>query len=198
MSKIFVFAAQQINREPLINFRDLLTEIATARVDDQIKISVSRAINFDEVISAAERADTPFQSSRIVQTAKTIQIRQIEMLLPEVPDIFAGRNVMSRLVNACEVNFVFGELNGVHSATDVNADDVRDGFIGDGHCRSDCATFPRVDVRHYANFAAEREVVIAHAANLFTSGVFDDLCERNCRIKFSANLLHEKILLLGT
>ena len=195
LREVFILALCQVDGEPLINFGDLLAEVAAARVNDKVERAVRGAVNFNEVIAAAECAQAPFDAPRIFQRTIAVEFLQVETFLPKVPSISARRNVMSGLVDFFKVERVCLQLDGVHAAADVNAHDVRDGLVGHGHCRADCATLARVNVRHDSDFAALREFVIAHAPNLFASRVFDCFGERYRRVKLALNLLHGKISL---
>ena len=97
---------------------------------------------------------------------------------------------MRRFVDFFKIYGVNVQFYGIHAATDVNSDDIWDNFIKNGHSSADCATFSGVHVWHNANFAVLSEFVVTHAANLFASGIFDDFCERNCRIELAFNLFH--------
>ena len=98
---------------------------------------------------------------------------------------------MRRLVDSLEVERVRLKLDGVHAATDIDADDIWHSFISNGHSGADCATFTGVHVGHNADFAVAREFVIAHAANLFARRILNDFRERNRRIVFASDLFHK-------
>ena len=99
---------------------------------------------------------------------------------------------MRGFVDFFKVKRICFEFNGIHAATNIDADDIRDGFIGNSHSRADCATFTGVHVRHNADFAVFGEFVVTHAANLFASGVLNNFRERNCRIVLASDLFHKK------
>ena len=59
--KVLLFAVVQVDCQLLIEFRHLFAQVPAAAVDHQIVGSVRGPVHFDEVISAAQRAKTPFQ-----------------------------------------------------------------------------------------------------------------------------------------
>ena len=97
---------------------------------------------------------------------------------------------MRGLVEFLEVNVGLAEVHGVHSASYIHADDVRNGFACDGHGRADGAAFSGVHVRHDADFRAFREVVVAHSADLLDRLLLDHGRVAKRRIHFSYNFKH--------
>ena len=88
---------------------------------------------------------------------------------------------MRRFVEFLKIDLAFLESDGVHSATDIDADDVRNGFVDNRHRRSDRATRARMHVRHDPNLRAARELVIAHSPDLLPSFDLDRLRKRDRR-----------------
>ena len=76
------------------------------------------------------------------------------------------------------------------SAADIHADDVGNRLVLHGHGRSDRAALACVDVRHDADLAACRKLVITHPADLLDSLVLDDLGKADRGIHLSLNFHH--------
>ena len=171
--EIFLAPHVKVDGELLIVFRHLFSEIAAARMDHKIQCAVRGAVDLDEMIPAAERAERALQTSCVLQTSITAKRRQIEMLHAPLPDVHARGDEMRRLIDRRKIHIRLRKLHREHAAADVHADDVGAGAIADRHRRADRAALSRVHVRHDAHAAAARQFVIAHAADLLDRFVLD-------------------------
>ena len=97
---------------------------------------------------------------------------------------------MRRLIEQSEIYISIGKLDGEHTATDINAHDIGNRFVDDGHGGSDGATRPRMHVGHDAHLRIARELVTAHAPDLFSCFDLDGLCIRDCCCDFSFDGFH--------
>ena len=157
---------------------------------DEIIGSVARPIDLDEVIASAERPERAHQPTRILQMSIAMKLRQIKLFLPTFPSVSSRRYEVRRLIDRLKIYVTFGELDGVHAATYIDADDVWNGFIDDGHGSADGATRSRVDVGHDAHLRPARKLVIAHSTDLFTCLGLDRFCVRYCRCDFALDSFH--------
>ena len=73
---------------------------------------------------------------------------------------------MSGLVQLLEIYSSFSQIDSVHTASDINAHNIRDCLIHDGHGCSNRAALSGMDVRHDTDPAALGEFIITHAADL--------------------------------
>ena len=167
----------QVNGNFLIVFCHLLTEIAAAAVNDQIVCAVGGFIYLNEMIAAAECAETAFHSSGIAEIAVTFQLLQVESLAATLPNISAGRYEMCRLVELFKINITCADIDGVHSAANINADNIRHNLISDCHCSADCAAHSGMDIRHDSDLTATGELIVTHSLNLIPCCIFNGLCK---------------------
>ena len=137
------------DRHRLIVLGDLLAQVAAPGVDDEVQPSLVVPVDLDEVVAAAERADGVF-CTLAVDRACAAELVQVDVLQKRVrrrADAAPRRDVRADdAVEACKVELPFLEDGGEHPAADVDADQVRDDLVGDGHRRADGAAGARVEV----------------------------------------------------
>ena len=95
---------------------------------------------------------------------------------------------MRCLIQLFKIKSRLTQIDCVHSATDVDADNIRNGFIHNCHGRSDRAARSRMDIRHDTDSASRREFVITHTADLLDGFLFNYICITDRCIDFSLNL----------
>ena len=83
---------------------------------------------------------------------------------------------MSCFIQLLKVNSSLPNIDGVHTTSDINTDNVRDCLIHDSHGRSDRAALSGMDIGHDSDPAAFSEFVIAHAADLLDCFFLDYAC----------------------
>lgn len=91
-----------------------------------------------------------------------------------------GDGGVDEFIELLEFDMFFFQADGFHTAADVNADEIGDDLIGDGHGSADGAAGACVDVGHDADGSAVGEGLIAKGDDLGDSVGFDvigkDLC----------------------
>ena len=93
-------------------------------------------------------------------------------------------------IHLFHVDFGLAKIHGVHAAADIHADDVGDRPVLHGHGGADGTALARMDVRHDADLAACRKLVITHPADLLDGLVLDDLGKADRGIYLSLNFHH--------
>ncbi len=185
----------ELDGHALINFGDLLSEIAAAGMNDQITAPRLRFIDFNEMIAAAQGADAARDPVQPFQFFIAIQPREIEFGLFLVPDVHARRHEMRRFVECFKINRLPTKVHGVHPATDIDADHVGHGLVDNRHRRPNRAALPGVNVRHDAHAAPRRHVVAAHPPYLLARFRIDGFRKRNRRRHRPFNRFHPSPLL---
>ena len=94
-------------------------------------------------------------------------------------------------VHPLKVDVHPAKLHGVHTAPDVNAHNVGDRLVSDGHGGADGAAPARVDIRHDPDPGPGGEIVVAHSADLFDGLVLDHRRIAHRRIDLSFDLRHD-------
>ena len=178
-------SVREVDGEGLIDFGDLRAEAAAARVNDEIVRAIGAAVDLDEMVAAAERAETLGDSLDVLEIAVAAKLREVELCLPSFPKLSARRNDVRRLVDLGEVEFLLSEVYRIHAAADVDADEVRHDLIRHRHRRADRAALAPVNIGHDADLRTLGELVVAHAPDLLDGFVFNDLRIGDCRRRLS-------------
>ena len=168
-------AVREVDGEGLIDFGDLRAEAAAARVNDEVVRAVGAAVDLDEVVAAAERAEALGDALDVLEITIAAKLREVELRLPPLPQLSARRDDVRRLIDLGKIKLRFAEIDGIHAAADVDADEVRHDLVRDRHRRADRAALSPVDVGHDADARAFRDFIVAHAPDLLDGFVFDDL-----------------------
>ena len=168
-------AVREIDGERLIDFGDLRAETAAARVNDEVVRTIRSAVDLDEMVAAAERAECLGDTLDVLEIAVAAKLREVELRLPPLPQLSARRDDVRRLVNLGEVEFLLSEVYRIHAAADVDADEVRHDLVPHRHRRADRAALAPVNIGHDADLRTLGELVVAHAPNLLDGFVFNDL-----------------------
>ena len=163
-------------------------------MDHQVVGAVRRVVHLDEVVAAAQGAQTPLQPLAVFQVPVAPKRRQVEVLLPTVPHPFSGGDEVSDLVQLGQVKLHMAQLHGVHAAADVHAHQVGDRLVRDGHGGADGAALTRMDVRHDPNAAPGGEFAVAQLPDLLHSIVSDHLRVANGGIELSFDLHYVHVL----
>ena len=154
-SNEFVLTLHGFNGKILIVFGNLFSQIAATSMNHEVFYPFGISINLDEVVSTTERTDGANQSFRVFEC----------LIAPNVFN-YLGR-VDSRLVyfttawdvltdslvEIIEVNVNLTQFHGQHTATNVNANDVRNDLIPQISRKANDTTSPGVNVRHDTDFA---------------------------------------------
>ena len=97
---------------------------------------------------------------------------------------------MSGSIDLFKINIHLTQLNGIHAAADVDANDIRNRFIADRHCGADGAAFSGVNIGHDPYLRSCCEIMVTHSADLFDSFVLYNRCITDCSIYLSFNFNH--------
>ena len=83
---------------------------------------------------------------------------------------------MSCFIQFLEINSSLANVDGVHTASDINANNVGHCLIHNGHGCSDRAALSSMYIGHDSDPAAFSEFVITYAADLFDCFFLDYVC----------------------
>lgn len=181
----------------LIVLRDLQAEVAAAGVDDEVEVLLVVAVDLDEVVAAAERAEALLRAARIdlfdaVELvdidAPVAAVRPLAHVAP-VGDVLADERIELRQVQA-----LFAQAHDVHAAADIDADEVRDDVFANRHSRADGAALSRVHVGHYPDLRSRRERLIAERIYLTLRRGLEDVGVDFCGGVGAGELNHFTIL----
>ena len=164
-------------------------------MDHQIFCAVRSGVYLNKVIAAAEGAEAFLKPFCVLEASVTAQTREVEALKPPLPGIVTARYKVSSLVDPLKVDINFAELNGIHSAADIDAYNVWHDLIGDGHCCADSAAFACMDIGHYPYLGAGGEFIIAHSPYLLDCFILYDVRITERRAYLSFDLEHFLLLL---
>ena len=92
--EIFLFAEIEIDGDRLIIVCDLRSEIAAARVNDKILVALVIRIDLNEMIAAAERAETSLETLCVSEVSVAAEKSEVESLAPSLPDVSARGDEM--------------------------------------------------------------------------------------------------------
>ena len=180
----------------LIVRADLRAEIAAAGVDNKIQRAVLGAVDLDEVVAAAERADAaPRPVERdAVRAAKLGKVDlRVERVLPAADVPAAGDLPADQRVERGKVDLPLGQAHSLHTAADVHADHARHDLVGDRHRRADSTALSGVDIRHNADPASGELLLIADRSDLLGGLLFQRRRVAQGRIVQPADLDHENL-----
>ena len=102
---------------------------------------------------------------------------------------------MSGLVYFGKVEVGLAKINCVHTASNIDTDNIGNDLVDDSHRCADRASCARVYVRHNANAAASCELVVTHSADLLDCLLFAHFGVADCCIHFALDLKHTDLLL---
>ena len=159
-------------------------------MNNQILCAVSGPVNLNKMVPAAQCAKTALQTLCVFQTAVTAQIRQVETLLPPLPDIHSGRNKMRGGIHLLHIHLNLSQIDRVHPAANIDAHYIGHGFVCNCHGGTDGAALPGVDIRHNADTASRRELIVAHSANLPDGLLLNDFGKAERGIHFPLDFQH--------
>lgn len=93
---------------------------------------------------------------------------------------------MARRIYFLKINYVIGKLNSIHSASDIDTDNIRAGLVYHSHGGSDCAALSCMNIRHDSDPAVLSKCIAAHSANLLYGFVFYNfsIADRRCYSSF--------------
>ena len=153
----------------LIVLRDLQAEIAASCVDDEIEVLLVVTVDLDEMIAAAQRAQTLLR-------AACVDLLEAEKLLYVDAPVAAvgafahvapmGDVFRDERIELGQVYALLLKPDNVHAAADIDAHEIGYDEIAHGHRSPDGAALARVNVRHDADLRARRERLIAERLNL--------------------------------
>ena len=157
----------------LVVFADLLAQIAAAGVDHQEQLAPVVSVQFDEVVAAAQGADTAAGPEQVHErrAAQLVQVdlRVIGVVFPA--DLLpAGYQAADQVVQGVEVDMAFLQPHGLHAAADVHAHHTGHYFVADGHGGADGAAHAGVYVGHDADAAAGEGLLVADGLDLAGGG----------------------------
>ena len=144
--------------------RDLQTRIAAAGVDDEIEVLLVVAVDLDEMVAAAERAEALLCPSGIdlFDADKLVNVDAPVAAVGTLPDVAPVGDVLpDERIELGEVYALLEKPDYVHAAADIDAHEIGHDEIADGHCRADGAALARVNIRHNPDFRSRGELLIA-------------------------------------
>ena len=101
--------AVQVDGKALVVGRYLRAEVATARMDDQVVGAVLCAVNLNEVVAAAQRADAALDAARVLELAEARQLREVKARAAHIPHGKAAWHRMAGSVERDKVEVVLGQ-----------------------------------------------------------------------------------------
>ena len=144
-------------RFSLIEIRRFRPKVTASRMDDQPIRTVLTPVNFDKVISAAERSDTHVSLVRldVTVTQQPFQFRLLRKTMWFYTDISSRRNfLMDQLIQLLQIKPLCIQPDCKDSAADVHADQPGGNAVDERHRQPDHTAFSGVNVRHNADSAA--------------------------------------------
>lgn len=144
--------------------RDLQAEIAAAGVDDEIEVLLVVAVDLDEMVAAAERAEALLCPSGIdlFDADKLVNVDAPVAAVGTLPDVAPVGDVLpDERIELGEVYALLGKPDYVHAAADIDAHEIGHDEIADGHCCANGAALARVNIRHNPDFRSRGELLIA-------------------------------------
>lgn len=167
----------------LVVLSDLQTEVAAAGVDDEVEVLLVVAVDLDKVVAAAERAEALLCTAR-VDLFDAVELVDIDSPVTAVRPFAhvapVGDVLADERIELGQVQALLAEKHDVHSAADIDADEVRDDVIADRHGRADGTALARVHVGHDAYLRARRERLIAKRADLTLRRGLDEVGVNFC------------------
>ena len=127
----FIFALHDFNCEVLIVFSHLFTKVTATSMDNQILRAFRVGVDFDEMITAAESADTALKSFGVLEFPEAPKLLEfIEADTASLMHIASTRNELaySRIEGGI-VDFDVAKLHGQHTTANIHTNDVRDNLV---------------------------------------------------------------------
>lgn len=181
----------------LIVFRDLQAEIAAACVDDKIEVLLVVAVDLDEMVASAERAEALLGTAGfdLLAAAQLFDIdSSVAAVRPFAHVSPVGDVLADERIELWQVKALFFEAHDVHAAADIDADEVRDDVFANRHSRADGAALSRVHVGHYPDLRSRRERLIAERFYLTLRRGLEDVGVDFCGGVGAGELNHFTIL----
>lgn len=151
----------------LIVFSNLLAEITAAAMDNKIFCTVSGFVNFNEMITSAQRSQTGIESGQILNICVAPQFFEIKIFYRASMKVSSLRQSVRCGIESPKINISIPKINGIHTAANIDSDDIWNNFVGYGHGGAYCTSFSCMNIRHYPDFGPIGEYVIAHSSYLF-------------------------------
>ena len=118
----------------------------------EILIVVIISINFNEMITASEGSETVIYPLNVFQHRFTMQSEKRDILTAICTDITARRDPFSyEGIELFKVNVDLAEFCNPDTATDIDADQIRDNLISEISGKTYNTAFSGVNIRHNPN-----------------------------------------------
>ena len=159
-------------------------------MDHQILCAVRSYINLNKMVPSAQRPQASLQALCLLQVSITAKSGQIKTLHAPFPNISSAGNIMSGSIDLFKINIHLTQLSSIHAAADIDADDIRNRFIGDRHCGADRAALSGMYIGHDPYLRSCCEIMVTHSADLFDRFVLYNRCITDRRIYLSFDFNH--------
>ena len=166
IKRLTAFLGEVAPGECLVILGDFEPRVATAGVDDEIEVAVIVAVDLDEVVAAAERADAADGAGHRhgLGAPERPQVELLHVRVGRIADAKAGGDgFLDEGIKGGQVEVALAQADGLHATPDVHAHQIGDDFVGDGHGGTDGAPRAGMDIR---NLAAGDEGLVAEGLNL--------------------------------
>ena len=175
----FVLTLHNLDSKVLIMLRHLFTQVAATCVDNQILRTFGVGVDFDEMITAAESANTALKSFGVLEFPEAPKLLEfIEADTASLMHVASTRNALAdSRVESGIVDFDVAKLHGQHTTANIHTHDVRDNLVSEVCGESDYTASTSVYVRHDTHFAVCERWLLHESVNLIQSFGFDIFSE---------------------
>ena len=158
----------------LIEVCNLSPKMPAAGVDYQKQPPIFRTIHLDEVVPTAKGADASHRTIEVDLICAT-QLRQIEFRIQRMDLVShlssVGDLLPNQRVQTLEIDLTLGQFHRFHAAADINADHAWNDFVPNGHGGTNRTALASVDIRHNADLAARKFLLITDRLDLGASRI---------------------------
>ena len=159
-------------------------------MDHQILDAVRSSINLDKMVSSAQCTQASLQALCLLQVSIAAKSGQVKALHAPFPNISPAGDIMSGSIDFFKINIHLTQFNSIHAAADIDANDIRNRFIGDRHCGADRAALSGMYIGHDPYLRSCCEIMITHSADLFDSFALYNRCITDRCVYLSFDFKH--------
>ena len=159
-------------------------------MDYQILCAIRSSINFDKMVPSAQCTQASLQALCLFQISIAAKAGQVKTLHAPFPNVSPAGNIMSGSIDFFKINIHLPQRSSIHTAADINANDIWNCFIGDCHCGADCAAFSGMYIGHNPYLRSCCEIMVTHPADLLDCFVLYNGCVTDSSIYLSFDFNH--------
>ena len=127
------------------------------------------------MVSAAKGADASHRAIEVDLICAT-QLRQIEFRIQRMDLVShlstVGNLLPNQRVQTLEIDLTLGQFHRFHAAADINADHAWNDFVPNCHGGTNRTALASVDIRHNADLAARKFLLITDRLDLGAGCIF--------------------------